>query len=493
MIRMAGFISEYIREQKRYTKNDLRTLFSFSGLEVDTFIQRLKSYGIIKAVRNTPQQVDLTELVDDDIAITDDTTANSDCFYVFTYVGVLTIGNRIVKCYPKYQFSDPTDPTMKQVLKVLQRYGTKEQIVNLYNGDGQSSSFNLLAVMLFLMEDYHQYGPYINTEDIVEVNGEGPILWGQTIDKGFAIVRDNRPYYVDLYTSRTVDNEQDFFYRLHRSIVTECSKQLKESGLLYLFDLVENALTDEPVEEFGDTDYVLYRIQNELNIQYATHKQTVLKTMYAYLANRKALAQNQGVSMYGTTTFHTVWEDVCAEVFGNKLEYQLRQLSLPNGVAPGFTPTDRLIDIIKKPRWIGYNEDGSTFYKDAQETLIPDLISIVRSGAQTAFVIFDAKYYCIQLEPNRPVKNQPGVGDVTKQYLYQLAYREFTQQHGITHIKNCFLMPTEGNEIVALGMASMEILDQLDLEKIQIRLLPATRMYSLYLSKQTMDIAELDL
>ena len=298
---------------------------------------------------------------------------------------------------------------------------------------------------------------------------------------------------MDLYTSRTVDNEQDFFYRLHRSIVTECSKQLKESGLLYLFDLVENALTDEPVEEFGDTDYVLYRIQNELNIQYATHKQTVLKTMYAYLANRKALAQNQGVSMYGTTTFHTVWEDVCAEVFGNKLEYQLRQLSLPNGVAPGFTPTDRLIDIIKKPRWIGYNEDGSTFYKDAQETLIPDLISIVRSGAQTAFVIFDAKYYCIQLEPNRPVKNQPGVGDVTKQYLYQLAYREFTQQHGITHIKNCFLMPTEGNEIVALGMASMEILDQLDLEKIQIRLLPATRMYSLYLSKQTMDIAELDL
>lgn len=217
MICMAGFISEFVREQKRYTKNDLRELFSFSGSEVDAFIQRLKSYGIIKAVRNTPQQVDLTELVDDDIAITDASSANSDCFYVFTYVGVLTIGNRIVKCYPKYQFSGPTDATMKQVLKVLQRYGTKEQIVNLYNGDGQSNSFNLLAVMLFLMEDYHQYGPYINTEEIIEVNGEGPILWGHTIDKGFAIVRDNRPYYVDLYTSRTVDNDQDFFYRLHRS------------------------------------------------------------------------------------------------------------------------------------------------------------------------------------------------------------------------------------------------------------------------------------
>ena len=51
----------------------------------------------------------------------------------------------------------------------------KLKIVLIYNGDGQSSSFNILAVMLFLLEDYHQYGAYINSEDIVEVNGEGPI------------------------------------------------------------------------------------------------------------------------------------------------------------------------------------------------------------------------------------------------------------------------------------------------------------------------------
>ena len=39
---MAGFISEFVREQKRYTKNELRDLFSFSVSEVDAFIQRLK-------------------------------------------------------------------------------------------------------------------------------------------------------------------------------------------------------------------------------------------------------------------------------------------------------------------------------------------------------------------------------------------------------------------------------------------------------------------
>ena len=46
---------------------------------------------------------------------------------------------------------------------------------------------------LFLLEDYHQYGAYINSEDIVEVNGEGSILWGQTIDNGFALISNNRP------------------------------------------------------------------------------------------------------------------------------------------------------------------------------------------------------------------------------------------------------------------------------------------------------------
>lgn len=490
---MAGYISVYVREQKRYTKQELRTLFSYSEQEVQGFLQRLKAYGIVKAVKRTAQQLDFTELTDDDIAVASEPTEDENCFYVFTYVGILTLGNRILKCYPKYQLSGPSDASMKQIIKVLQRYGAKEQIIHLYNGDGQSSSFNLLAAMLFLMEDYHRYGAYRNTEEIVETNGDGPILWEQTIDKGFAILRDHRPYYVDLYTSRTVDDDQDFFYRLHRSIVTECSKQLKESGLLYLFDMVENDLTEEPVESFGDTDSLLYRLQNELNIQYDTHKQTILKTLFAYLANGKMLSQNQGLSLYGTTSFHRVWEEVCGEVLGNMLRFQLRQLPLPSGVSSHYAPTDRLIDIIQKPRWFGYNEDGSLFSKEASETLVPDLACVSQQNGEVSFLLFDAKYYCVQLAPDKPVKNQPGVEDIAKQYLYQLAYRQFIQEHGITQVKNCFLLPTEQPEILALGSASLGFLEHLGLEPIQIRLLPAGKLYELYLAKDTMDVSELHL
>ena len=483
-----GFISRYVREQKRYTKNEIKCIFDFSESEAESFIRRLKSFGIMKAVKNTAGQRDLSDLSDADIEIADDAGESSECFYVFTYVGVLTIGDRVIKCFPKYiTQNDAPDTEMKQVIRVLRRYGSKEQIVNLYNGDGQSSSFNILAVMLFLLEDYHQYGAYINSEDIVEVNGEGPILWGQTIDNGFAVISNNRPYYVDIYTHRSINDEQDFFHRLHRCIVSESSRQLRDAGLIDLFDLVEADISNEVLDDFGDKEYILYRLHSELGVQFNTHKQTVLKTLYAFIVHHRTLAESEGISMYGTNSFNLVWEDVCAEVFNNKLKTQLRHLPLPHGLAPGYDPKSLLIDIIEKPQWQGWNADGTAFVKTALETLTPDLINIYEDGGSYTFVIFDAKYYCIQLENNKPLRGQPGVGDVTKQYLYQLAYQNFIAENHIEKIRNCFLIPSEQDVIIDLGIASITMLSRLGLEDIQIRLLPTAQLYDKYLSHKSMD------
>lgn len=382
---------------------------------------------------------------------------------------------------------------MKQILKVLNRYGAKEQIINLYNGDAENSSFNLLAVILFLMQDYFEHGLYTNTESVYEVNGEGPIMWDKTISDGFAIIRDNRPYYIDLYTQKTIDDEQDFFRLLHQSVLTECSRQLQKSDLLDLFDLENIDLCSEPISTLGDEDYLLYRLQSEINIQFNTQKQVLLKTLYAYIAHHRTLQDGYGISLYGTTSFNLVWENVCATVFDNKLHQRLSQLKLPKPLKDGYAPNAELIEVIKKPIWTGFDSDGSVFSKEAQETLIPDLVNIYDVSEQTVFVIFDAKYYCIQLERGKSLRGQPGVGDVTKQYLYQLAYRQFTEDHGITQIRNCFLMPTEESSIVKKGIAKMEILESLGLQNIQIRLLPADEMYSLYLTHKLMDISRLEL
>jgi hypothetical protein len=487
-------ISEFVREQKRYAKGDLKQIFRFSTDDVNAFIKNLKAFGVLKVVKNNSEQRELSDLVDEDIEVVDVEGGNNDYLYVFTYVGVITVGSRIIKCYPKYLLDEITPrEEMKQVLKVITRYGSKQQIINLYNGDAENSSFNILAVILFLLNDYHEYGIYNNSEDIVEINGGGEILWDKTISDSFSLLRNNRPYYMQVYTEKTVDNEFDFFKRLHEYVLTECSKQLELSDLLDLFDLTAIDLSEEVKDDFGDDDYILYRLQSELNNQFNTRKQILLKTLYTYIAHNRTLEDSYGISMYGTNSFNLVWEDVCAEVFSNKLHTSLGQLKLPVHLAEGYKAIDKLIDIIEKPVWTGRKSDGGCFNKAAKETLIPDIINIWNQDSVYQFIIFDAKYYNIQLEERKKLRGQPGVGDITKQYLYQLAYKKFLNDHKINNIHNCFLIPTQDSDIVKIGVAKMDMLSSLGLQDIQVCKLPANMMYNYYLSRQSIEISLLEL
>lgn len=487
-------VSRYVREQKRYTKNDLKSIFSFDEAGVEKFIKSLKAYGVLKSVKNSTTQLEMSDLLDEDIEITDETAESGDCLYVFTYVGIITSGSRVIKVYPKYLLTQKEPLTeMKQVIKVLERYSnSEEQIINIFNGDGENRSFNILAVILFLLNDYYEYGIYTNSEDIVEINGEGEILWGKTIDESFAMIENNRPYYMELYTGKTVDDDMDYFKRLHECVLTECSKQLHDAQLDELFGMDAFVLSEEILSDFGDKDYVLERLNKELNIQFNTRRQILLKTIYTYISqDRRMLEENDGISMFGTTAYHAVWEKVCAAVFDNKLNTTLSQLKMSVPLASEFKDrsSETLINIIEKPKWKGID----MVEVDASDTLIPDLINIPQINGLDHFLIFDAKYYNIQLEKGKSLRGNPGVGDVTKQYLYQLAYKDFIKPHDISVVKNCFLMPTEKNEIIKKGTARMPMLEALGLENIQIRLIPANMLYERYLAKGKIDIGLLEL
>ena len=486
-------VSKYIREQKRYTKKELRRIFSLDEIGIEKFLKSLKAYGVLKCVENSNKQLEMSDLVDEDIEIADVTVGSDECLYVFTYVGIITLGNRIIKIYPKYLLSADDNPIteMKQVLKVLDKYShSQEQIINFFNGEDENRSFNILAVIIFLMRDYYDYGVYSNSEDIVEVNGDGQILWNKTIDEVFPIIEKNRPYYAELYTERTVDDDLDYFKRLHEAVITDCSKMLHLSQIDELFDMDEISLTEERIRDFGEKEYILDRIQKELNIQFNTRKQVLLKTIYAYIAqDRKLLDEDNGISMFGTNAFHAVWEAVCAEAFDNKLKTPLEQLPLRTGVADGYNPNQNLIDVIEKPIWV--EAEGEE--KEASDTLIPDLISFATLEGVDYFLIFDAKYYNIQLERNKPLRGNPGVSDVTKQYLYQLAYKNFIEAHGIARVRNFFIMPTEKDHIVYKGVAKFEMLSALGLENIKVYQIPAMMVYDCYLSKKKIDYSMLDI
>lgn len=488
-------ISVFLREQKRYTQEELTKAFICSEEKAVHILKRLKEYGVLKAVKSNDKQKDLTDLVDEDIEIADVEIGENEYLYVFTFVGVITIEGRVLKCYPKYlvQAQEPKTE-LKQVLKVLEKYNSKEQIIRMYNDTSDSSAFNMLAVMLFLLQDYFEHGVYTNTQDVIETNGSGDILWDKTINETFTLISNSRPYYPELLTTRRVNDDFNFFKRLHECVLTRCTEELRNADLLDLFDIVGADISDEQIEDFGDNEYILNRIAKELNVQFNTRKQLLLKTLYAYIANSSALDDLDCFSMFGTNSFNLVWEKVCAEILDNQLQKPIGGLNLPVPLAECYREKryNKLIELIDKPEWSGLSPAGQVFTKKAEDTLIPDIISIVKNGHDHQFIILDAKYYNIQLESGKKLRGQPGIESVTKQYLYQQAYREFVQAHQFTAVSNYFLMPTEQDEIIDKGKVVLPMMRVLGLEDIQVRLLPAKLVFKLYLDNVRLQLNELN-
>ena len=247
-------------------------------------------------------------------------------------------------------------------------------------------------------------------------------------------------------------------------------------------------LSEEKIEDFGDTEYILDRIQAELSIQFNTRKQILLKTMSIYLShNRKMLDDNEGISMYGTTSFNMVWEKMCSEVFDNQLRTPLGRLVLPVPLN-SYDEKKALIDIIEKPIW---EVEDTT--KISKRTLEPDIITISQFNGEHQLTILDAKYYNLQLEKEKPLRGNPGIGDITKQYLYQLAYKKFIELHKFEKVRNCFLMPTEMDRMIEKGTVTLEMFSPLQLAHIQVRLMPATTIFDYYLSGRKYSINDLNL
>lgn len=439
--------SVFIRELEHYSKSKIMEILG----DNENIFNQLQEYAVID---------------------------NENDLYHFKYVGVIIIENCVINCYPKYiSNKDNISSDFKQVLNVIKKYKKLHDDFSYENEELEDISFNLLSLMLFFIEDYYENGIYTNIQNILEINGNGEINWDRTINDNFALIKDDRPYYTELQTKYKIDDLYDYFRLLHEFIITECSKRLEKSNLLEYFDLMHVELSDKTLDDFGDVDYILTRIEKELNVEFNTHKQKLLKSMHAYLSNKNSFTNENFLTLYGTSSYHVIWEEMCSQVFGNKLDKQLKDFINTKSNL-------RLIDIIEKPNWIS-NYD---FNIRAKDTYIPDLITFFKGK----FIIFDAKYYNIKFERGKLV-GQPGIESISKQYFYELAYRSFIDFIGFKGVKNAFLFPTYKKEIENKGYVELKMLSKLGLENIQVIMLPANEINQLYLENKNMDISRLNL
>lgn len=478
--------SVFVKEGKRYTKDELEKTFRLDS----TLIKKLKAYGVLATVANNQIQENELEFHEDDAEIGDieenDSNA-SNYLYVFKFVGIIYTPVVVLKCYPKYISStENLNQKLKKVLKVINRVDAKnkDQKIKFQNSRGEDT-FAKLPVMLSLLSDYYEFGLYTNSQEVLEINGLGEINWNRTINDTFALISNHRPFYPELVTKKRIDDELNFFKRLHASILTSCSQELKQSGLADLFDFLEVDLSDEDLDDLGDTSYILNQIEKELNVQFNTRKQTLLKTMHLFVSNAKGLFEAPEFSFIGTKSFHVVWEKITADILDNHLEKSLKDLPIElQGRYKTELENTSLKGLIEKPEW--YLKNSKDPHK-ADKTLIPDLITIRKNEGKIQFLIFDAKYYNLKLDENG-VSGQPELESITKQYLYQLAYKNFTDEHNIKSIQNFFLFPTEETGIIDNGYVRMGMFHPLGLEDIQVRLLPADTVYDYYLRGEKLEI-----
>lgn len=422
----------------------------------------------------------LLKLQKEDIVIYDDSK------YQFKYVGVLILDNIVMFIYPKYipnEFHIKKD--FGQVLKVIKKYNAENKTVDYENEENDEISFNFISLMIHILEDYFENGLYTKIQNILEINGNNEINWDKTINDTYPIIKNDKPYYVYLFTKSKIQDAFDYFRLLHKCIITECSKHLKSVGLLEVFDLPYVELSEKILEDFGDTEFIKQKLEKELYLEFNTQKQELLRFLHAYVSQKNVFTNKNFLTLFGTSAYWAIWEEICAKVFSDKLNRKLTSLNMIEPLNEDYINFDSIYDVIENPKWIL----NSTIEKSSGGKLKPDIITFYDNN----FIILDAKYYNLIFEMDKDLKNYPGISDITKQYLYQLCLDDFRKKHGYCYVKNAFLFPTYGTEVVNKGYISLKIFLNLGLEKIQIILLPAYYLNELYLTNKSINVEFLNL
>lgn len=430
----------YLQELKKYRPEDFQQSLGLSDEEFRAAKQELQANRILKV--------------------------SMDGYYSIQFVGVILCFRKLIFCLPKYINRSDSEKSIQQLLMLFRQYSKREKLdqeeMDSFGDMESLSKFNILSVILFLLDDYLENDLYHNDKIIYVLNGEnGDIDWDKTINDEYAVINDGNPIYLNYYVQNSINDENDYFRLLHMYVLTSCTSILLEVGLGDYFGFPP-VVFDIDAGALGSKEMILSKIMSEMSVQFVNRKQKVLKAIAAFISHDTDQKSNNLVEFYGTRNFEVVWEKICGFVLDNQFEH----------VKP----------FIDKPVWNPVNGAGHEV-----DTLKPDVISIFSGNTKKYFIISDAKYYNIKLT-EAIVANNPGVGDITKQYLYQLSFRKLIQQRNFSVVHNVLLFPTEKESIEYIGKVTIGFLKDLGLKDIILIRLPVQEVFQMYIDFRKLEL-----
>lgn len=415
----------------------------------------------------------------DDLNTYEEENHDSVVKYKFSFVGILTIGSYCLVVYPKYIQNIDNDfynnqLKLRQIINVID----KSRLMNESISGQEEYSSNILPLMIKILKDYQSQGLYHTDQAIIEYNGEGSINWDLTVNECQTYLVNKKPYYFDFYTDNQKLDEFNIIRKLHACIITDIAKQLEP--ILSLFDINYVELTNDTIFDFGDIDHINYLLNSELSLQFITKKRLILCDLLNYINNSQYSDEELGIDLYGTNSFNLVWEQVCRVIYQDDLSKKLNSLKLRLSDAENNIDYRSLLtlrDIVDKPVW-NYQGEKIT----ASKTLELDVLRVNHHDKK--FEIYDGKYYAVKVNKNS-ISGQPGVSDITKQYLYQLAFAKLAQINQFS-FSNAFVIPVDElnrdyGDGVDYGFVKLAMFNELNLNDIQIIARDAQTAFDIFL------------
>lgn len=387
-------------------------------MEVNSRIEWLYEGDSLDGIRNTN-----THELRDRLLEAGAVQASPNGGLVIRFVGVLVFYAKTIVVLPKIRVAVPPDEVQRQVIRALRVYAKwipphHEPSPHL-NSSPDRGQVSGIAAADWLLNDFLAHGLYRRTEVDFGINGAGRINWAATIAKMQPIFSHGRPIYVNTITRRSENDPSNFVTMLHRYLLEQLSK---EFGSLLGHEQI--TLDYEPVDRFDvlpAVDECERWLAAEMRLTYSERGLELLEMLLAIV---KALdvEHSRNLALYGTNSFHHVWEAICGTVFGNII-----------GDWQPFLPC---------PIWTAM--DGA---QETTRTFIPDIV-VPLEGKHKQLLIADAKYYRPSMPPR--LRGVPGVNDVAKQIWYKQHLVPLANERGYTKIQNVFLFPAQQGSLANL-------------------------------------------
>jgi hypothetical protein len=320
--------------------------------------------------------------------------------------------------------------------------------------NGEEEQLNVLSVVEYLVADFILHGYYHKPLSEIRLKGNGEIVWDVTVDNVDPYIVRGRALYFDTYNRENTSDESSQILKIHKWAIYQCCHYF---GFLLNYSSMDIDETYTDVSDIGSLEYIRALLDKELQSVYNDRHIKLIKALITFLSLACSVSDEK-VVLFGTSHFHTVWEAVCSEAFGND--------------------RDRFLKSIPQPRWVEFTTKRTSL---SEHTFTPDIIRAGNFAGETFFIILDAKYYRTEFCDGK-VRHEPGVGDVAKQLLYEKALTDVDESKRAKLRSNIFVFPYLGeHDLVLLGIAQMEFVN---ISPIILLRLSADHAYSRYLRSE---------